>query len=284
MRVSKHSSKYYNSIDKGCQEPDAEVGGIPVSGSVFDRCRDGCRGRSCLKCQAGRYDVLPFTRSNGYESGEYYEHRRKQFMVRAYRGVECGTAKGYRFRVFTLSESDEALRAGIDFGSEFHRFVRWLRYHCPSFEYVVVAHRQGVPSVVTGQQRCHRHVLSYGSDMLPVEAMRAYWQEHYLSTVTGMKAVWGIAGAIKYLAGYLSSRDKFVRSWQSQGWVFRGWLGMTKAYKRSFGDYVDGSELSRLSLMSPEARESEIGWLLNTGYQNLESCEAGQVRAGSPQG
>jgi hypothetical protein len=165
-----------------------------------------------------------------------------------------------------LTESDEALRAGVSFGREFNRFRTWLRkVHCPSFEYIVVEHKQGVPSKATQQLRRNWHILSYGSDRLPVLAMRDYWRSHYLSTVTGMAEVADIGKAVKYLAGYLSDSDKFIRSWHSQGWVFRGWVSTSRQYRKSFADYPPANSLAELSLMSPSLRAGELDWLLNTG-------------------
>jgi len=108
--------------------------------------------------------------------------------------------------------------------------------------------------------------LSYGTDILPVKDIREYWKAHYLSTVTGMSEVADIKRAIKYLAGYLSQKDKFIRAWCSQGWVFRGWLGVSRKYKREYEDYPLKSDLVRLALTTDNLRETEIEYLVNTGY------------------
>ena len=250
-------------VSGGAEPNEASPGTVVVRDCL------GCAsGRSCRKCRAGRYDASPFTCLNSVRSGEYLKHKTARFYVRAYRGAGCGYEKGYRFRWFVLTESDEALRGGIKFGSEFHRFIRWLRYYCPDFQYLVVEHRQGMPSVVTEQLRRNWHVLSYGSDKLPLSQMREYWLEHYLSTVTGMAQVRDITRAVGYLAGYLSDSEKYVRCWCSQGWVFRGWIGSCQEYKRAYGSYLSSDELVKLSLMSRAVRDTELGWLLNTGYMS----------------
>lgn len=200
----------------------------------------------------GKELAPPFTRLYGCESQEL-ERRIRRFMVRAFRGVDCGVAKGYRFRWFVMTESNEAIELGIPFGREWNKFLVWLRYRCSDFEYIVVEHRQG------DRQRRNWHVLSYGSDRLPVLAMRDYWLEHYKSTITGMAEVKDIRKAVLYLAGYLGSGDKFVRSWCSQGWVFRSWIGWSKWYRWHFNrgrEYPSGDMLVSLSLMSPDERES----------------------------
>ena len=184
-------------------------------------------------------------------------------MLRAFRGVSVGVSKGFRFRWFVLTESDSALTSGVSFGLEFHKFVTWLRkVHCSDFQYICVEHRQG------DLRRRNWHILSYGSDRLPVKAMRAYWLKHYLSTVTGMAEVSDIGKAVSYLAGYLSKGDKFIRSWCSQGWVFRGWIGLSKSYNREYSEYLPPGDLVTLALMSPAPRLYESEWLLNTGYRS----------------
>jgi len=229
-------------------------------------------GRSCYKCLKGGYS--PLLVRNGYKSAENnasLNRRRSRFVVRAFRGVSCGLSRGYRFRWFVLTESDKAISLGIPFGREFHRFVTWLRYSCPDFQYICVEHRQG------DKLRRNWHILSYGSDRLPVLAIRAYWLSHFKSTVTGMSEVKNIGKAIKYLAGYLSSGDKFVRSFQSQGWVFRGWVGFSRSLKKQFGSYPVGGLLATLALMSPVARSTELIWLSQTGYLSEIYLKGGDV-------
>ena len=181
-------------------------------------------------------------------------------MIRAFRGADVGLSKEYRFRWFVLTESDSAIASRKDFGSEFHRFVMWLRYWCSDFQYLVVEHRQG------DRKRRNWHVLTYGSDRLPVKQMREYWLGHYQSTVTGMSEIVDMKKAILYLAGYLTDREKFVRSWCSQGWVFRGWIGLTRAYHVKYGSWPTNGELVTLALMSPACRDGEKEYLLESGY------------------
>ena len=230
-------------------------------------------GRSCYKCLKGGYP--PLLVPNGCKSAEYLNaslnRRRARFVVRAFRGVSCGLSRGYRFRWFVLTESDEAISSGRQFNREFHRFITWLRYSCPDFQYIVVEHRQG------NKKRRNWHILSYGSDMLPVRAIRSYWLSHFKSTVTGMSEVKDIGKAVKYLAGYLSSGDKFVRSFQSQGWVFRGWVGFSKSFKKQYELYPNPGLLATLALMSPVVRSSELTWLYQTGFLSQKYLPGGDV-------
>jgi hypothetical protein len=215
-------------------------------------------------CQAGGQEVygschadavglgVPLTLANGVQSGENGWRRTARFLVRGYRGLAVGVKKGYRFRWFVLTESDEAIEAGIVFGHEFHRFVRWLRYWCPDVQYLVVEHRQG------DKQRRNWHVITYGSDKLPVLAIRAYWQKHFLSSVRGMSEIRNPESAVRYCCKYLGSAG-YVRSWSSQGWVFPGWVGWSKWYRKNFsptGEYPSAEAIAHLSLMSPDEREA----------------------------
>ena len=205
--------------------------------SEYDSLDDG-------ECQA------PLYLSNGEESEEHRRRRVGRFLVRGYRGLAVGMAKKFRFRWFVLTESDEAVKAGIEFGKEFHKFIVWLRYWCPDFEYLVVEHRQG------DKQRRNWHIITYGSDKLPVLAMRSYWMAHFKSTVTGMAEIRSPEKAVRYCCRYVGS-EGYVRSWSSQGWVFRGWIGWSKWYKKRFGRgrYPSAEGVVALSLMSPDERE-----------------------------
>jgi len=187
--------------------------------------------------------------------------RQRRFLMRAFRGVSVGIARGYRFRWFVLTESNEAIAAGKDFGREFHRFLVWLRYYCPDFQYIVVEHR--LP-------RRHWHILSYGTDKLPVDAMREYWRGHFLSTVTGMQEIREIDKAIYYVAGYLKRGGKLTRCWCSRGWVFPGWLGFSREYHARYGQYPRGELLVELALLDVHGRDYEKMFLLESGYMSSE--------------
>ena len=236
----------------------------------------GCigHGLSCAACMH-KNGVCPLLVLNSCESAEKVstfkpvnvealKHKKARFFVRAFRGVSCGLAKGFRFRWFVLTESDLAIADGVDFGPEFHKFITWLRYQCPDFQYLVVEHRQG------DKKRRNWHVLSYGSDKLPVRAIRDYWLGHFKSTVTGMAEVADIQKAVKYLATYLAGDDskseKFIRCFASQGWVFRGWVGSCKAYKSKYGEYLPAGELVRLAgIVDKSDLAGELECLIESG-------------------
>lgn len=194
--------------------------------------------------------------SNSSQTAENYNKKAGRFLVRGFRGVAVGLAKGYRFRWFVLTESNEAAAAGLDFGKAFHKLVTWLRYYCSDFQYIVVEHRK---------PRRHWHLVTYGTDKLPVDAIRGYWLNHYLSTISGMAEIRNIERAMYYVCGYLKRGGKLTRSWSSAGWVFAGWIGFCREYCRDYGEYPPGGLLVELSLMSKERRIYELEWLKNTG-------------------
>lgn len=279
------SQSSYPGKDKGyldnCQVPLDDLGDF---GSILrDECLNCRSGISCRKCR--KFGTAPGGPSRlvlySSESPENYslqkwsfdevcQHKRARYVVRANSGVICGLVGGYRFRWFTLTESDEAISAGLDFGRAFNQFITWLRYYCPDFQYQVVEHRQGVASAVSGEPRLNRHILSYGSDKLPLLAMESQWQRCYLSSVSRLSEVKNLDKTVKYLAGYLGSGEKFIRSWSSQGWVFKGWLNFSRAFKLKWDDYPARSVLVFLKGLSAPERQSEIEFLLETGCRSCE--------------
>jgi hypothetical protein len=205
-------------------------------------------GYSTRRWLNGGYDgenslLVPNGCKSGTNENACLNRKKARFMVRAFKGVECGLAKNCRFRWFVLTESDEAIDSRKKFGREFHNFIRWLRkVHKIDLQYIVVEHRQG------DKKRSNYHVLTYGSDKLPLRVMREYWESHYLSHVTGMAEIVDIRKSVKYLCAYVSDGDKFVRSFNSQGWIFRGWQGFSKKYKAEYGRYPDNELMAVFSL------------------------------------
>lgn len=199
--------------------------------------------------EATRVWISSLYLSIGSQSGEKYKHLASRFMARGFRGVAVGTAKGFRFRWFVLTESEEAVASGLEFGKAFHKLIRWLRYYCPDFQYIIVEHKK---------PRRHWHLVTYGSDKLPCQAIREYWLSHYQSTITGMAEIRSIEKAMYYVAGYLKKGGKLARSWSSAGWVFRGWIGFTAEYKHAFGHFPSTELLVRLAKLDKSKRQSWI--------------------------
>ena len=57
-----------------------------------------------------------------------------------------------------------------------------------------------------------------------------------------------------YLSGYLSG-EGFERHHFSSGWVFPGWIGFSKWFKKEFGIYPPREMLVELGKMSKAERE-----------------------------
>lgn len=227
--------------------------------------KEFCNGKSCNRCRKGYYDLADkslYLSYNSFTIQEKIKHKKNRFLIRCLLGVETGLAKGYLFRWFVLTESDEALKNKINFGKEFNKFNVWLRYHCKDYQYMVVEHEQGVASKITGKARHNYHVLTYGSDKLPVKEMREYWLKHYKSTITGMALIADISKAVYYLAGYLSDKEKFIRAWCSRGWIYHGVIGYSKKYKKQNDVYPDRQHLINLALMSTPKRKLAEEYLL----------------------
>ena len=194
-------------------------------------------------------------------------HKQRRFMVRLARGFAVGIAKGCRLRWFVLTQSDASLEAGLRFYPTFHRFVTWLRYWYPDFQYCVVEHWK------RGNRRPDFHVVCYGEDFLAAESMEYWWSEHFLSSLTGMEMIRFPERAAKYLAGYLSAEgdSRFVKSTCSQGWVFPGWIGSSEVLHRRWGRYLGEAELATLAVMSP-AERSFVLTIFGDGRRLYRDC------------
>jgi len=197
-------------------------------------------------------DNISFTCLNAYESDRTWERARKaaRFFVKAREGIMVGMAKGKRFRWWTLTESNESIEAGMNFSHSWSMMRKWLAKLDEQLEYCLVEHIQG------DRKRRNWHVLTYGDNKLPVDAMREYWKRHYLSTISGLQEVRDPFKSVSYLAGYLGKDDKFVKARFSQNWVFPYWWEFGGFHKEETGIYVPDNELVRMSLVTFEERRA----------------------------
>lgn len=69
-----------------------------------------------------------------------------------------------------------------------------------------------------------------------------------------MGKVYNVKGQAWYLSKYLSGED-FERCYFSKGWVFPGWIGFSKWFKKEFGVYPPREMLVALAKMSGAERE-----------------------------
>ena len=184
------------------------------------------------------------------------EHKKRYFKKIAYLGVEKANRLGYRIRWFVLTESDASIEAEISFGYEWKNMQDWIRNHYgEEMQFIWVEHIQG------DKKRHNRHIIQYGINKLDVYELEKYWQDHFLSKLTGLEEIRNPGKAIRYVAKYLvkgEGDEKFVRSRHSQEWLFRGVYGFSQWYRRSFGKYPHDEYLIQLSLMLHSERLKDV--------------------------
>ena len=72
-----------------------------------------------------------------------------------------------------------------------------------------------------------------------------------------MGKVYSVKRQAWYLSKYLSS-ENFERYHFSNGWVFPGWIGWSKWYKKSWGKYPPNEMLRMIAQMNSKARENVL--------------------------
>ncbi len=204
----------------------------------------------------GSVGVVPSSLSSSLLVPHTHDFKQKvkaaRFFIKCIRGVQVALEKGYLVRWFTLTESNQAIEQGLDFGKSWNRTRIWLkRKFGEDMGLCVVEHRQG------DKERRNWHVVQYGSTKLQVLLVRDYWQEVFLSTVTGMELIKYPQQAVAYVAGYLNDSEKFVKARFSHNWVFPMWFEFSKWYFNMFCEYPSVEYLSKLSLMPIEKRASD---------------------------
>lgn len=199
---------------------------------------------------------ISFTCPITHVSDREWERERKaaRFFVKARIGTLVGVAKGKRFRWWTLTESNESIEAGLSFSHNWAKLRKKLARIDDMLEFCIVEHVQG------DRARRNWHVLTYGTNKLPVDELREYWIANFLSTITGLQEVKYPLRSIGYLAGYLGGDDKFQRARFSQDWVFPYWWEFGRFYKKETGLYVPDNELVRLALIPLEERRATNVW------------------------
>lgn len=179
----------------------------------------------------------------------YIDYRLRRFLQRLYTGFDAH--KGEIARWFVLTESDEAIAMGLDMIQKFNELVRYLRRHYGIFEYCCVRHRQG------DKKRINLHVIYFGP-YIPQQVIEDWWWKNYASHRSKMGKVYNVKGQAWYLGKYLSGED-FERYYFSKSWVFPGWIGFSKWFKKEFGIYPPREMLVGLSKMS-KAERVEHTW------------------------
>jgi len=175
-------------------------------------------------------------------------------MVRMGRGVDVGKANGSRFVWFTLTESDEALKAKLNFPIAFHNFMCSVRWKYPGIMYYCIEHRQGIASVVTGMKRRNIHVVVKTNQKLDKDWLEAQWQKQYCSHTSKVAEIRSARRVGRYVSRYVADKESYVRSWSSRNWVFAGWLAVTKQFKSDYGRYPEAGEIVELVRMGKSGR------------------------------
>lgn len=179
-----------------------------------------------------------------------------QFMT----GVDCH--KNDVARLFVLTESDEAIAAGLDIITQFKELIRWLKRgnktkanYRPSYplEYSWVLHRQGT------KKRVNLHVVFYGS-YIPQQLIENEWMKLYKSHRSKMEKINNMWKLAWYLAKYLSKdgSEEFVKSYFSRGWVFPGWIGYSKWLKKEFAQYPPKDMLKNYHGMTKDDLKNDL--------------------------
>lgn len=177
---------------------------------------------------------------------EYY--RGNRFRQRFYTGFDVHVDEIARW--FVLTESDEALARGLDLIQKFNELVRYLRRHYGEFEYCCVRHRQG------DKKRINLHVVYFGK-YIPQQVIEAWWWKNYASHRSKMGMVYNVERQAWYLSGYLSG-EGFERYHFSQGWVFSGWIGWSRWYKKNWGVWPPMTLVKGLAKEPASVREEDL--------------------------
>ena len=158
------------------------------------------------------------------------ERRRARFWHRLFTGAEAAD----RLRFLTLNSSDESIVLGIDILESFSKLVKRIRRKYGEFEYFgVVACDENEPL------RKHVHVICKGKFMPQVE-LEDMWIGVHRSIKPYIEAVDDVSAAARYIGNYLNMQSYHVRKYiMSAGWVFRGWVGWSRWFKRNYGVYPD---------------------------------------------
>ena len=176
------------------------------------------------------------------------ERRRGRFWHRLFTGAEGAD----RLRFLTLNSSDESIVLGIDILKSFRKLVKRIRRKYGEFEYFgVVACDEDEPL------REHIHVICKGKFM-PQWEIEPMWVDVHRSIKPYIEAVDDVGVAARYIGNYLNTQSYHVRKYiMSGGWVFRGWIGFSRWFKKEFGVYPPSGILVELGEMSKEEREEQ---------------------------
>jgi len=197
------------------------------------------------------------------------ERRRARFWHRLFTGAETGD----RLRFLTLNSSDESIVLGLDILKSFSKLVKRIRKKHGEFEYFgVVAYDENEPL------REHIHVICKG-EFMPQRELEDMWIDVHRSIKPYIEAVDDVAAAARYIGNYLNMQSYGVGKYiMSAGWVFPGWVGFSKWFKREFGEYPTREMMIELSRMSKVEREEHTWFGLYLWERRKEKGSRRSVR------
>jgi hypothetical protein len=131
-----------------------------------------------------------------------------------------------------------------------------LRRRFGQFEYIGVKEVKG--------DRQHLHLVFRGGYMEQA-IISAMWQAIHKSKIVDIRLVYKARGGVRYLAKYLT-KEMFNRYWASYNWVFKGWVGWSKRFKKQIGYYPDKTILVVLARLDEVKRRVAMGFLLPLSY------------------
>jgi hypothetical protein len=191
--------------------------------------------------------------------------KQRIFIRKVMTGVSC--RPGERFRVFVLTESDEAIDKGYKFTLKCKHLMAHLRKKYGGLEYVCVLHRQGT------RKRLNYHVLYYGP-YIPQQEIEDWWFKNYGSHRSKMEEIRNPASKAAYLSKYLKGED-FVSARFSKRWVFPKWWDFCYWIKKEFGEYPAEDMVVNLSHMNLHDLKN------NEWYSLFESSKIKNMRGGN---
>ena len=171
---------------------------------------------------------------------------------RLYQRFFTGAYVGGSLRLLTLTTSDKARDEGKDIHRAFEALVKRVRRRWGRFEYIGVKEKK--------RDRVHLHLTFRGSYMEQV-LLGEMWQKLYASPIVDIRKVAGARDCVQYLAKYLAKSPQ-GRYWASYNWVFAGWVGLSKRFRKLYGRYPLPFMLRTLARMTADMRSWTL-WQLH---------------------
>ncbi|MFC1918807.1 hypothetical protein ACFLWW_02390 [Chloroflexota bacterium] len=171
------------------------------------------------------------------------ERKSARFWQRFFTGAELAD----RLRFLTLNSSDESVVLGLDIRGSLSKLVKRIRRKYGVFEYFgVVEYSKGL------KEREHLHLICKGGYMSQNE-IEDMWIEIHRSIKPHIQDVKSIGGAAGYIGKYIK-KQRNGRYLMSSGWIFPGFIGWSKRYKKEEGDYPSSKLVEIMNKLSDSER------------------------------